>query len=106
MGGAWKLQSMVPVGQDRFTPDDPNSFTVELRAEGEIAVVADCNQCGGSYTVANEMLTVSGLACTLVACPTPAGEQFAALIDGTSSLELEDDELQITSADGTVILTR
>jgi heat shock protein HslJ len=107
MGGVWTLQSMQVAGEDPFVPAEPDRFTVEFAADGQIAVVADCNQCGGRYTVEDGTLTVTDLACTLVACATPEGEQFAALIDGTSSLESEGSSgLEIESPEGTLALTR
>ena len=105
--GKWELQSMELSGAPRFVPDDPERFTVEFNAGGRIGVVADCNQCGGSYSVSDARLTVSSLACTLVACSTPEGEQFTSLIDGVSSVDKDgDDRLEIQSTEGTLVLTR
>ena len=87
-------------------PDNPDRFTVEFRADGEVGVVADCNQCGGTYSVSGGTLTVPPLACTLIACPGPEGSQFAGLIDGTSSIERDGDELEIESSEGTLSLSR
>jgi heat shock protein HslJ len=89
-----------------FVPDDPSRFTVEFKADGSLGVRADCNQCGGSYTLNGGNLTVGPLACTLVACPTTHGQEFTSLIDGTTSLEVEDGELEIESSDGRLVLTR
>ena len=91
---------------DPFVPTDPSRFTVEFNADGTLGVTADCNQCGGSYTLNGGNLTVGPLVCTLIACPTNRGQEFASLIDGTTSLELEDGELEIESSDGTLVLTR
>jgi heat shock protein HslJ len=107
VGGVWKLQSMEPAGASRFEPDDPDRFTIEFRDDGRVGVVADCNQCGGSYTVGRGMLTVSALACTLIACPTPQGGQFASLIDGTSALDKDGaDRLELESSEGRLVLVR
>ena len=106
LAGRWRLQSMEVTGASRFEPDDPGRFTVEFRADGGIGVVADCNQCGGSYSLGGGTLTVPPLVCTLVACPTPHGTQFASLIDGTSSVESDGDELEIESSEGKVVLAR
>jgi heat shock protein HslJ len=106
-GGAWKLQSMEFAGAARFVPDNADLFTVEFHADGLIGVVADCNQCGGTYSVGDGTLTVPPMACTLVLCPTPQGGQFASLIDGTSSLDREGEtELEIESPEGKVVLRR
>jgi putative lipoprotein len=106
-GGAWKLRSMELAGALPFVPADPNHFSVEFRDAGRIGVVADCNQCGGGYTVQDGTLTVTVLACTRVACATPAGGQFASLIEGTSSLESDGTgELEIEGPEGKALLTR
>lgn len=104
-GGAWRLESMETEG-GRFVPDDPGLFTVEFGADGALGVRADCNQCGGSYTLNGDTLTVSPLTCTLVACPTPRGQQFAALLEGTTSVESDDGKLEIESSEGELVLTR
>jgi heat shock protein HslJ len=105
-GGVWRLESMEPATGAIFVPSDPSRFTVEFKADGTIGVRADCNQCGGSYTLAGNRLTVGPLACTLIACPTGEGQQFAALIDGDTSVDADDDELEIESSDGSLELTR
>ena len=105
-GGAWRLESMALDGAAAFVPSDPSRFTVEFKADGTLGVTADCNQCGGSYTLSGGNLTVGPLICTLVACPTSRGQEFAGLIDGTASLDVEDDELEIESSDGRLEFTR
>jgi heat shock protein HslJ len=105
-GGQWRLQSME-TEEGRFVPDDSSLFTVQFAADGTVGVRADCNQCGGSYTLNGDTLTVGPLVCTLIACPTARGQQFATLLDGTGEVEIEDDrELEIESSEGTLILTR
>jgi heat shock protein HslJ len=105
VGTFWKLESMERTGSARFVPDDPSRFTVEFKADGQLGVRADCNVCGGSYTLTDGSLTSGPLVCTLIACPRPEGQQFAAIIDGTSAVDRDDDELEIASSDGTLVLT-
>ena len=106
VGDAWRLESMELDDAAAFVPADPSRFTVEFNEDGTLGVTADCNQCGGSYTLTDGRLTAGPLVCTLIACPTNRGQEFASLIDGTSSLELDDDELEIESSDGRLLLTR
>ena len=105
-GGAWRLASMETETGGRFVPDDPSRFTVEFNADGTVGVRADCNGCGGSYTLNGDDLTVGPLVCTLIACETGRGQEFASLIDGTASVEREGRELEIESPDGELVLTR
>jgi heat shock protein HslJ len=106
VGTVWRLSSMERTGAARFVPDDPSRFTVEFKADGQLGLRADCNVCGGSYTLNGGNLTSGPLVCTLVACPRPEGQQFASLIDGTSDVDKDDDELEIESPEGKLVLTR
>ena len=105
-GGAWRLAAMEMESGGRFVPDDPSRFTVEFDADGTVAVRADCNGCGGSYTLNGDRLTVGPMVCTLIACETARGQEFASLMDGTTSVEREGRELEIESSRGTLELTR
>jgi heat shock protein HslJ len=105
--GAWRLRSMTITGGAAFEPDDPGRFTIEFHPDGRIGVVADCNQCGGSFSLEDDDLTVTPMACTLVACPTPRGEQFLSLIQGRSEVDTDGEaELEIESDRGSLELTR
>jgi heat shock protein HslJ len=105
-GGVWRLESMRTATGAAFRPSDPSRFTVEFKADGTIGIRADCNQCGGRYTLVGDRLSVGLLACTLVACPTSDGQQFAALLDGDTSVDADANELEIESADGSLELVR
>jgi heat shock protein HslJ len=102
--GPWRLESMQVAGEPRFEPEDPDRFTAEFEPDGTIGVRADCNQCGGTYSVGDGTLRVTPMACTLIACPTPRGQEFAGLLQGTSVVGREGDRLAITSSRGTLVL--
>jgi heat shock protein HslJ len=103
----WRLSSMRLAGASAsFVPDDPGRFTVELKADGTIGVRADCNSCGGTFTLRGDRLTVPGMACTLALCATPSGGEFAGLIDGVSTLDRDGDTLTVTAPEGIATLTR
>jgi heat shock protein HslJ len=108
MGGVWKLQSMQLTGaSSSFVPDDPDRFTVEFKSDGLVGVVADCNSCGGSYSVSGDQLSVPQMACTLALCATAQGGEFASIIDGTSTLDKDgEDTLEIVSSEGRLTLKR
>jgi heat shock protein HslJ len=90
-----------------FVPADPNRYTVEFKSDGTIGVVADCNSCGGSYSLRDDQLTVSNLACTLILCPGPNGGEFASLVEGAATLDKDgDDTLEIVSPEGRLVLKR
>ena len=107
VGGVWRLSSMRLAGAtSSFVPDDPSRFTVELKADGNVGVRADCNSCGGSYALRGDQLSVPGMACTLALCATPQGGEFANLIEGVSTLDRDDATLTVASPDGTITLVR
>ena len=104
--GAWRLASMETETGGRFVPEDPGRFTVEFQADGTILVRADCNGCGGSYTMSGDRLTVGPMVCTLIACPTGRGQEFTSLLEGTSEADADGNELELESPDGTLEFTR
>jgi heat shock protein HslJ len=107
MGGAWRLRSLQNAELGTRTLDDPDQFTVDFTESARLNVQADCNGCGGTYSLADDSLTVSDLNCTLIACPAaPLDAAFLAILNGESSVELEEDELTISSSRGTLRFTR
>ncbi|MET0555972.1 MAG: META domain-containing protein [Vicinamibacteria bacterium] len=106
MGGRWQLQTLALAGAAEFTPPDPSRFAVSFTGEGRVEVTADCNSCGGAFSVGEDSLTVPELTCTLVACATPQGGQFETLLEGTSEVDRDGDVLTITSPEGRLRLVR
>lgn len=103
MGGPWRLQRMrVPASRDVITVAEPERFTVEFAADDRLLVRADCNTCGGSYLLdEGDDLTVSQLACTLIACPGASlDSQFLGILTDANSADVDDAELAIRSRQG------
>ena len=60
-GGTWNLQSLQPAGDvDQTTPAGA-SYTLTF-ADGRLTTRADCNNCGGEFTLSGQTLT-AGPAC-------------------------------------------
>ena len=108
VGGEWRLESMrLAGGTSTFVPEQPGRFTVEFKTDGFIGVRADCNSCGGGYSLSGDQLTIPSMACTLALCATPQGGEFANLIEGVSRVEKDGEgRLTIVSPDGTITLVR
>jgi heat shock protein HslJ len=102
----WRVLSLEPSGSAAFSPPDPSRFTVRFLDDGRVEAVTDCNQCGGTYTVSDDTLTVPEMTCTLVACGTPYGGQFESLLEGSGEFDRDGDRLTIVSAEGRVRLSR
>ena len=107
LGGEWRLESLRLAGGAELPPPASGQFTLRLEADGQAFVRADCNGCGGRYVLGGDTVTLSQMACTLIACPNaPFDTQYLGLLDGTSSFDVEGDLLTITSSRGTLRFRR
>ena len=107
LGGEWRLESLRLAGGAELPPPATGRFTLRLEADGQAFVRADCNGCGGRYVLGGDTVTLSQMACTLIACPNaPFDTQYLGLLDGTSSFDVEGDLLTITSSRGTLRFRR
>ena len=50
---------------------NPEQYTLRFESNNRLAVRADCNTCGGRYTLDGSSLSIGDMACTLIACPVP-----------------------------------
>ena len=106
IGGTWRLASLRTATGTR-TPPDPARYTVSFGVEDRISVRADCNSCGGNYHLAGNRLSVSALACTLVACaPGSLDQPFLAVLGDAPTVEVDGDHLTLSSDAGRLELTR
>ena len=102
----WELLSLEASGSPAFSPPDRSRFTVRFLDDGRVEAVTDCNQCGGTYAISADTLTVPELTCTLVACGTPYGGQFETMLEGTAEVDRDGDVLTISSSEGRIRLVR
>jgi heat shock protein HslJ len=82
--------------------DVTGAYTITFNPDGTIAVVADCNQGNGSYTVNGEELNISILVTTLAACPSGSlGGSFVEFLNQAGTFAVSDGTLTIElMADG------
>ena len=107
LAGTWTLRSLQPAGgADESTPSGA-SYTLTF-ADGRLSTRADCNMCGGTFTVSGQTLTAGpALACTRAACPTMGFEStYTRLLSGDSTVALSDGTLVLSSARGVLHFTR
>ncbi len=105
--GAWTLASIQRAGDAR--QDRPSSATYTLTfADGRLSTRADCNSCGGTFSVEGTTLTAaSTLACTRAACPTMTFEAaYLAILGGDSQIAMSGTSLTLSSPRGTLQLVR
>ncbi len=74
----WQWQQTRMNNDDEFVPDKPVNYTVQLMADGSVAVRADCNRMRGTYSVDGTAITIALGPSTMAACPEDSlGERFA-----------------------------
>ena len=69
--GSWTLASIAPIGGARQDRPFNAVYTLTFN-DGKMSTRADCNTCGGSFSVSAGAVLTAGpnLACTRAACPT------------------------------------
>jgi len=105
--GSWTLSSLQPAGQASQNVPAGATYTLAF-ADGAASARADCNTCGGRYTLAARTLTIGpALACTRAACATASFEStFTTLLSGDSTVSGSATSLTLTSARGTLRFSR
>ncbi len=99
--GSWSLRSFDLAGGQTVLVPAPERYLLDLSAERDAHVRADCNFCNGSYRQSGASLQMGLLACTLAACPPGSldGEYLRAL-GSASSFSVAEGELSIAYPDG------
>ena len=101
-----QLQSLQKTGGELVVIGQPESFTLELRENGELSVQADCNGCFGSYELlpGNQIRINEPMACTAAFCPlsAPLDTEYVALLAASTSYEATQTELTLFSDQGTL----
>lgn len=110
IGTTFSLDSVyVAATGEIVVPEDGSAYTVELRADGTMTIVADCNTVQATYTTGDEgAFTIDLSASTLVACPEGSlSDQVLALLSDVSSVLISGSEgeqtLSFTTSDGSVV---
>jgi len=105
--GTWTLTSIAVAGQAK--QDRPSSaiYTLDFN-QGRLSTRADCNTCGGSYSIDGSVLTAGpGLACTRAACSTMAFENaYTGSLSGDSTMAVTGSTLSLSSSRGTLKFVR
>jgi heat shock protein HslJ len=100
VGVTWHLQSLQRAGTVAVSPP-AGSFFLLFADEGRVDVRADCNGCGGTYSLTGGRLSVSPLACTRAFCPSaPFDTQYVQLAEAATTVERHGDALVLRSAAG------
>jgi heat shock protein HslJ len=96
IGPVWQLVSVQAAGSAPVTIESPSRYTLRFETDGRLAVMSDCNGCGGAYQLSGSTLDVDALQCTLVACPLGSlDSRYRSAVERAESLARNDDELII-----------
>jgi heat shock protein HslJ len=103
----WRLQTLQHAGAALVTVPTPDQYTLMLDTSGQAGVRADCNSCGGRYTLDGSTLTLTPLACTLIACPPGSlDSDYLALLAGETQTSMDGAQLVLSSSRGTLRFSR
>ena len=100
-GNAWRLQGL-PGKDAKALGAAGRPLTMRLEA-GRVSGFSGCNRLVGSYTVENDVVTLSQLAGTMMACPEPAMAlegAFRAALGGPLRFSIDGDRLTLKPASG------
>jgi heat shock protein HslJ len=107
ISGTWTLQAIAPAGRPEQVAPAGATYTLTF-ADGRLSTRADCNTCGGSFSLSGQTLTAGpALACTRAACPTMAFEnEYTGLLAGDTTVTLEGRTLRLSSPRGALRFVR
>ena len=105
--GTWTLTSIAVAGQAKQDRPFSAIYTLDFN-QGRLSTRADCNTCGGSYSIDGSVLTAGpGLACTRAACSTMAFENaYTGILSGDSTMAVTGSTLSLSSSRGTLKFVR
>jgi heat shock protein HslJ len=95
VGKLWQWEETVtPV--ERIKATAPERYTLQLQADGRVAVRFDCNRGGGSYKIETGRLSFGSMMNTLMACPPDSQDhRFAKDLGQITSFFVEDGKLYL-----------
>jgi heat shock protein HslJ len=107
LAGTWTLVSLLSAGQTEQAAPTGSTYILTF-ADGRLSTRADCNVCGGVFTLSGQTLTAGpALACTRAACPTMEFESvYTRLLSGEGTVTLTDNTLVLSSPRGVLRFVR
>jgi heat shock protein HslJ len=107
LAGTWNLLSIQAAGQAAQATPAGATYTLSF-ADGRLSTRADCNVCGGTFSLSGQTLTAGpALACTRAACRTMDFEStYTGILGGEGTATLSGATLLLSSERGTLHFTR
>lgn len=95
-GTRWQWQRTVLGDGTERRPANPGAYQVDFQRDGRVAVQADCNAIGGSYTADGGRLSLGNLTGAGAACPGQSlSEDFARQVRDAGSFSVRDGRLTV-----------
>jgi C-terminal processing protease CtpA/Prc len=96
-GTTWQWTLAFSAAGEQTPIEEPDNYTLTFAEDGSVAIQADCNRAGGSYTlVEDNTLTLTLGPTTLAACPAGSrSEAFLNYLSEATSLSYEGANLTI-----------
>ena len=81
VGYVWMWTQFVENNDTVIRPNMPVNYTLEFLPDGQVSILADCNQVNGTYTVQGSRIDIELGASTMAACPEDSlSDQFLGLL--------------------------
>jgi heat shock protein HslJ/uncharacterized lipoprotein NlpE involved in copper resistance len=94
--GVWHWQQTQENSGAITAVSDSSRYTIEFMADGRVALQADCNQGGGSYTSSANTLDIGEIVTTKMGCPPGSlGAEFLRQLDEATSYLFKDGKLYL-----------
>jgi heat shock protein HslJ len=99
-GTTWKLETIELASGDIQAPEGQDlTLHFEREAQGELpaGAQADCNECGGLYSISRGNSIDIELSCTEMACtPASLGSRFSRALNSATTFDLEGRKLRLS----------
>jgi len=103
VGETWRLASLQEGGSAPVIIEDSARYSLRLAEDGRLAVMSDCNSCGGSYSLTGSSIDLGPLTCTKVFCGDQSlDSRFTAALEAAQTVAPDDGELTIQGGDVTL----
>lgn len=100
----WQWTGTTGADGTETAPDDPTRYTLDFRADGTVAIQADCNSATATASGEEGSLAIAVGAITAAECPEGSlSTEFVAQLGQVESFQVDGETLDLTLADGGVM---
>ena len=98
----WELVAYAEAEGDPVQVAEPERYTVQFLPDGQLAIKADCNSGGATYTAQNGTLQISPIRTTFIGCPPDSqADPFLIVLSAATTFSFDDEgKLTLTGPEG------